>query len=447
MQEQKFTIKAKKLDNIMYHFIPIDVPEGIGRLEFYYDFYPEKIKGEKWTNEVNICLKDTNGVDVGTRGRKGEKIVVSGAYSTVGYDRREIVPGTWTIVVCANRFISDEYTIDLFVKLVEKKAGWYAGDTHCHSLLSDGHETYETVLKKAEKNGLDYLIMTDHNRTVMGNLPLSEKVTMIEGVEMTYPCAHANVWGVKEPYSKGYATNDFNEWLKMKEECEKNGAIVSINHPKCTKCGWLWPLEDEDFYDCIEVWNGPMRPDNQACIEWWHSQLVKGKKLKMVGGSDFHYDMVVTNFIGNPTTWVYAKSNSPKDILEGIKKGNTTVSERTKTGTMITMTCGDAICGDTLKFEEGTMVKVSVKRFKKGERLLVKNQDGVIFGYKCKRSGDYEFDVKVPKAGFLRAETKKFYNPIMKFVLNMALVFMVPKQAFKPHPEYCTGLCSPLYFE
>ncbi len=448
MKKLEFTIEAKKSDHVMYHFLPIEVPEGIGRIEFEYDFYPEKVKGERWVNEVGICLKDTEGVDVGTRGRKKERIVVSGAYSTIGYERREIVPGTWTLVVCANRFISEEYTIKVEVYLVEKKAGWYPGDTHCHTSLSDGHETYDVVLNKAERNGLRYLIMTDHNRTVMGNLPLSEKVTMIEGVEMTYPCAHANVWGVKVPYSQGYATNNFEDWLKMKQECERNGAIVSINHPQCSKCGWLWPLEGENFYDSIEVWNGPMRPDNQRCIDWWHEKLCEGKKLKIVGGSDFHYDILVTNFIGNPTTWVYADSNSPKDVLAGIKAGHVTITERTKTGNFITISSGDAICGDTVKYVEGATVKVSVKKLKRGHTLYVKNQDGVLFEHKCKRTGDYEFEVKVPNAGFVRAETRKKYDPIMKFVLNMALVFMVPEQAFKPHPEeYNTALCSPIYFE
>lgn len=448
MKKLEFTIEAKKSDNIMYHFLPIEVPEGIGRIEFEYDFYPERVKGEMWVNEVGVCLKDTEGVDVGARGRKKERIVVSGAYSTIGYERREIVPGTWILVVCANRFISEEYTIKVEVYLVEKKAGWYPGDTHCHTSLSDGHETYDVVLKKAERNGLRYLIMTDHNRTVMGNLPLSDKVTMIEGVEMTYPCAHANVWGVKVPYSQGYATNNFEDWLKMKEECERNGAIVSINHPQCSKCGWLWPLEGEDFYDSIEVWNGPMRPDNQKCIDWWHEKLCEGKKLKIVGGSDFHYDILVTNFIGNPTTWVYAESNSPKDILAGIKAGHVTITERTRTGNFITLSSGDAICGDTVKFVEGATVKVNIKKLKRGHTLYVKNQDGVLFEYKCKRTGDYEFEVKVPKAGFVRAETRKKYDPIMKFVLNMALVLMVPKQAFKPHPpKYNTALSAPIYFE
>ena len=42
----EFTINAKKSDNIMYHFIPLEVPEGIGRLEFYYDFIPKKSRAK-----------------------------------------------------------------------------------------------------------------------------------------------------------------------------------------------------------------------------------------------------------------------------------------------------------------------------------------------------------------------------------------------------------------
>ena len=450
MKRLEFTINAKKEDNVMYHFFPIEVDENVGRIECCYDFYPETVRGEMWKNEVGICIKDPSGVDVGTRGRKKEKIVVSGAYSTIGYERREIVPGTWTVVVTANRFISNEYTIKLTVDLIDKKEGWYCGDTHCHSNLSDGHKSYNWIVKRAERNKLDYVIMTDHNRTVMGELPMSDKVTMINGVEMTYPIAHANVWGVKVPYSRGFATNDFNEWMEMRKECEENGAIVSINHPRCKKCGWLWPLEGEDFWDRIEVWNGPMRPDNQECIEWWHSLLCQGKKIKIVGGSDFHYDFIVTNFLGNPSTYVYAKSNSPADILDGIRKGHTTVSEYPgKRGTMITMTSGDAIVGDTVEYVEGATVKVQVKNFRRGQKLYVRSASGILFETKCKKSGDYEFEVPVAEPGFVRAETKKVYDPIMAFVLNMALVFMVPQQAFKGHPKggYCTSLCSPIYFE
>lgn len=447
MQELTFTVTVKKSDDKMFYYVPIEVSEGVGRIEFLYDFYPEKVKNEIWKNEVFISLIDLEGKDVGTRGRKGEKIVVSGAYSTVGYERREIKPGTWTIALTAGRFISEEFTITLKVWLIDKRAGWYVGDTHCHTFLSDGKHSYDWIINKSIKNGLDYMIMTDHNRTVMGDLPMADGFTMIEGVEMTYPKGHANVWGVKKPYSKSHSTNDFNEWLKMKEECENNGAIVCINHPLCKKCPWLWPLENEDFYDLIEVWNGPMRPDNQACIEWWHKKLTEGKKLKIVGGSDYHNDFGVTNLLGNPVTWVYSESDSPADILSGIKAGHTSISEKAKGGTFIEITSGEAIAGDTVKLDGKAKVKVKVKNFKRGQTLYIKDGEGVLFKMKAERTGDFETEVEVTKKGFVRAETKQIYKGLKKLLINVVLYFMIRQQAFKPHPEYCTALTSPIYFE
>ena len=41
MKRFEFTINAKKEDNIMYHFFPIEVGEDIGRIECFYDFYPK----------------------------------------------------------------------------------------------------------------------------------------------------------------------------------------------------------------------------------------------------------------------------------------------------------------------------------------------------------------------------------------------------------------------
>ncbi len=447
MQELSFNFEFKKSDDKMFYYAHFDVGENIGRIEFSFDYSPVHVEGEKWINEVGATLISPYGKDVGARGKAKERMVVSGAYASKGFTREEIVPGKWTIVLTAGRFISDEFQVNLKVWLFEKKAGWYAGDTHCHTYLSDGKYSYAWIAKKSIKNGLDFMIMTDHNRTVIGELPSVEGLTMINGVEMTYPKGHANVWGIKEPYSTSYTVNEFEEWLKLKEECERNGAIVSVNHPKCKKCPWLWPLEDESFYDTIEVWNGPMRPDNQECIEWWHDNLKKGRKLKIVGGSDYHNDFVVTNLLGNPTTWVYAKSNNPSDILEGIRKGNITVSEKVKGGTFLEITSGEAIAGDTVKYVEGTKVKVKVKNLKRGHTLYIKDGEGILYSHRATRTGDFEVEVEARAKGFVRAEVKETYKGIKKLLINVVLSFMIPSQAFKPHPDYCNALTSPIYFE
>ena len=446
MHEQTINLVLKKGSDQMFHPIPVEVPEGIERLEFIYTYTPKKPPGDIWENEVGFILINEKGEDVGNQGTQGVPVSVSASYATPKYDLSEPNAGTWMVYITAGRILSDEVKVELKINLVPKKARWLKGDTHCHSYYSDGKHSYDWLINKSLKNGLEFLIMTDHNRTVVGDLPRAEGITMINGIEMTYPKGHANVWGLKHPYKGTFAVNTFEEWLERKKEAENNGARVCINHPLCTKCPWLWPLEGFD-YNIVEVWNGPMRPDNQRCIDWWHDKLTQGFKINAVGGSDYHSDYVVTNLLGNPTTYVYADSSNPEDILKGIEAGHVTITENAKNGTIITMTAGDAMVGDTISYVDGAKVKVSVKNFRKGQTLFVKDQEGILYEYTAKKNGDYEVEVPVRGKGFVRAETKQTYRGFKKLLINVVLYFMIREQAFKPHPDYCTALCNPIYFE
>lgn len=446
MKETIIKIAIKKDSDQMFYPVPFEVPEGIERLEFIYTYSPKKPDGALWNNEVGFILVNEKGEDVGNQGAQGVPVDISASYSTPRYDLSAPNPGRWTVYISGHRILSDVVNVELRIKMIPKKGRWLKGDVHCHSYYSDGKQSYDWLLNKSIKNGLDFLIMTDHNRTVVGDLPRRDGFTMINGIEMTYSKGHANVWGLKQPYTGTFAVNTFEEWLERKKEAENNGARVCINHPLCTKCPWLWPLEGFD-YDIVEVWNGPMRPDNQRCIEWWHNKLCEGRKIKAVGGSDYHNDYVVTNLLGNPTTCVYADSASPEDILRGIDAGHVTITENAKRGTVITMTSGDAMVGDTISYKEGATVKVKVKRFKKGQTLFVRDQEGILYEYTAKKSGDYEVEVPVRGKGFVRAETKQTYHGFKKLLINVVLYFMIREQAFKPHPDYCTALCNPIYFD
>ena len=41
---------------------------------------------------------------------------------------------------------------------------WYAGVVHSHTTRSDGAYNPDELVKKAEKTGLDFIILTDHNQ-------------------------------------------------------------------------------------------------------------------------------------------------------------------------------------------------------------------------------------------------------------------------------------------
>ena len=279
----------KKSDNRLYYHNRIEIPKDTDRVIVRYNYYPVKIPDREWENEIDLVLIDADG-DIGTRGHAVKEVEISEYYAPTGYEPRK-PQGTWDVVFGAGRMISDEVTVEFELEFIGKERRFYAGDTHCHTNNSDGSFTYEEIADKAVKKGLEFLIMTDHNRTVIGNLPMRKGLTMIYGVELTYPTGHSNLWGVHKPYSGSFVAETLDEWKQKRDEARRNGALVSINHPLCTKCPWKWTLKGLDE-DCVEVWNGVMRPDNQRCIEWWHSRLAEGEKLPMVGGSDYHRDYV-----------------------------------------------------------------------------------------------------------------------------------------------------------
>ncbi len=76
------------------------------------------------------------------------------------------------------------------------------------------------------------------------------------------------------------------------------GAFISINHPCDAVCPFLFDMNSLPF-DCLEIWNGPMRGSNLQAIGLWQSMLLAGKKVPICGGSDYHRDSLLL-FPGGP---------------------------------------------------------------------------------------------------------------------------------------------------
>ena len=59
-------------------------------------------------------------------------------------------------------------------------------DLHIHSTVSDGSETIEDILKAAEKKGLHFISITDHDTvSQLGQIPPGTRVKVIGGVEIS----------------------------------------------------------------------------------------------------------------------------------------------------------------------------------------------------------------------------------------------------------------------
>ena len=79
------------------------------------------------------------------------------------------------------------------------------GDLHTHTLASDGVLTVEELAGQAQRHGLDFLAITDHNQMVTADaLPHMPGLTLIPGVEWTHYQGHANFLGVDQPYDEPF---------------------------------------------------------------------------------------------------------------------------------------------------------------------------------------------------------------------------------------------------
>lgn len=196
---------------------------------------------------------------------------------------------------------------------------WYKGDTHMHTINSDGVLTKGQLVDKCKKAGLDFMIITDHNFNSVEKSYFDKDMLVIQGQELTDEPGHVNIWGKKVPFDPPHKLDTAEDYHRYIDACKDAGAVVSLNHPFCSNCPFR--LEPEDYpFDCVEVWNTIQHSDNIKNMEWWHSQLLQGKHIPAVGGSDFHRDYGI-NFLAMPTTYVNAKSKSEKDILEAICEG------------------------------------------------------------------------------------------------------------------------------
>jgi predicted metal-dependent phosphoesterase TrpH len=221
----------------------------------------------------------------------------------------------------------------------ETGGAWYRGDLHAHSTYSDGDSTVAEVIAAAERRGLDFFAITDHD-TSMGGAPRqwddpgyrSDRMVLLYGVEWTTSKGHANVLAAQPfPYGELWAANRSLDAEAAVRIAHELGALFSINHPR-TEYTSAWELEVPASVDAVEVWNAPYGfPSNNrvAVAQFYESLLRSGRRITAVAGSDSHVLRgleIGINPPGHPTTWVYAPERSASGVIAGIKAGHVSLS-------------------------------------------------------------------------------------------------------------------------
>ena len=162
-------------------------------------------------------------------------------------------------------------------------------------------------------------------------------------------------------------------------------------------------------FDCLEVWNGPMRESNLKAIGLWHSWLVAGRKVPICGGSDYHRDTPFI-FLGGPTTCVYAMSAGPSDILAALKAGHSYLTFAPN-GPSLEMTAGEALLGDTVPWSEFNELQITVGGLMTGDVIRVVTGSTSDALFHAPGPGDYRGSYHLASPGFARLEVLRAFLP------------------------------------
>lgn len=327
---------------------------------------------------------------------------------------------------------------------------WYKGDTHLHTTNSDGRLTPGQLVDACKEKGLDYMIITDHNYNTVKESYFDREMLVIQGQEITGEPGHVNIWGKKVPLEPPYALDTAEDYEKIIGLCKDTGAVVSLNHPFCSNCGFHLDMEAYPF-DCVEVWNTIQHSDNMKNRDWWVGQLLNGNRIAAVGGSDYHRDYVLP-FLACPTTYVNAKDKTQNDILDALREGRSFVTHSPTSSTLF-LNCGDAEIGDTVKLSDGKKLEVKVSNFIKGFTLKVYNNEKVIFETTAESNIQaYYAEAEIEEAGFVRAEITYKFGPAFEKVFTLAeKAFFSSKGKdngnAKSLPDFIWAFTNPIWVE
>jgi hypothetical protein len=224
---------------------------------------------------------------------------------------------------------------------------WLKGDLHVHSRHShdSSNNSEAKIIGFSESVGMDYLCISDHDNHVQGDVAhntwsdpefKSKSVLLLYGAEWTTTRGHGTALKAT-PYDhqRLYDVRDQRDVVvgAVKKEL---GIHLSANHPSGKDhFGFSY-----DIVDSIEVWNSALWAKNANAIMIWDDMLSSGRKLTGRGGSDSHHGTPDTpeqatkntpqrqaNYVGTPTTWVFAKARTSQAVIDALTNGRVAVSE------------------------------------------------------------------------------------------------------------------------
>ncbi len=215
---------------------------------------------------------------------------------------------------------------------------WFKGNTHCHTLNSDGDSYPRQVIRWYRDHEYNFLVISDHNFiTEIEYLDTdpSDDFILIQGEEVTdsYEGIPIHLNALKaETYIKPQRGNSVIETLQNNVDAIlQAGAVPQINHPN-----WKWSFTDKEISQLknvklFELFN--VHPDSNlfsaggrlGMEEVWDRILSQGIIMYGIASDDAHdFTGEFSPLKSNPGSgWVMVKARelSTEAIINALEKG------------------------------------------------------------------------------------------------------------------------------
>lgn len=233
------------------------------------------------------------------------------------------------------------FSVVCAVPVFSQSLNWYKGNTHTHTLNSDGDSTPADVVKWYRENRYNFLFLTDHEyvnnvEALNGVYGKMGSFIVLSGQEVTDSYDrkpyHMNALGASKVVMPNKRPGAVETLQKNIDDVVEAGGVAQLNHPN-----FGWALTAEQLislqnYTLLEIHNGHPLVNNlgggglPGAEALWDAVLSSGKLVFGVADDDSHF----FKRIGDPTAptpgqgWIYVRAAelTPAAILSSLRKGD-----------------------------------------------------------------------------------------------------------------------------
>jgi hypothetical protein len=218
---------------------------------------------------------------------------------------------------------------------------WFKGNTHTHTLNSDGDSTPDEVVRWYREHGYNFLVLTDHNylTSVDGLNALhgaADKFLVIRGEEVTSSvntrAVHVNGLNLSSLVAAPSGTSVVDVMQQSVDRIRKADGVPHINHPNFTWAMTPEELQKVERTRLFEIFNGHPQVNNEGgggtpgLEEMWDRILSSGRLLYGLAVDDAHHfkrpgDPLAS---GPGRGWIYVRTDrlEPRAIVAAIERGD-----------------------------------------------------------------------------------------------------------------------------